>query len=65
MRKIKEYVKNVQGSWLKTKVDIWAYDDVVRQFRSDGYSWIKSQEKADIIFGVAVDPDLKKIWRSI
>ena len=64
MKKIIEYVKKRTGAWLD-KVDIWAYDETVRQFRGAGYSWIKSQEKADIIYGVAIDPDLKKSWRSI
>lgn len=64
MKKTIEYVKKRTGAWLD-KIDIWAYDEVTRQFRSAGYSWIKSQEKADIIFNVAIDPDLKKIWRSV
>ena len=64
MRKIIEYVKKRTGAYLN-KEDIWSYDEVVRKFRSKGYSWIKAQEKADIIFGIAIDPDLKKIWRSI
>ena len=64
MKKIIEYAKKRIGTWLN-KEDIWSYDETVRKFREDGYSWLKSQEKADIIFGVAINPDLKKIWRSI
>ena len=64
MKKIIEFVKKRTGAWLNRE-DIWSYDETVRMFREEGYSWIKSQEKADIIFGVAVDPDLKKVWRSI
>ena len=64
MKKIIEYVKKRTGAWL-SKADIWSYDETVRMFREEGYSWIKSQEKADVIFNVAVDPELKKVWRSI
>ena len=64
MKKSIEYVKKRTGAWLD-KMDIWSYDEVVRQFHDAGYGWIKSQEKADIIFNVAVNPDLKKVWRSI
>ena len=64
MKKIIEYAKSIRGTWLN-KMDVWSYDEVVRKFRSDGYSWLRAQEKADTIFGVSVDPELKKIWRSI
>jgi len=48
-------------TWLN-KMDVWIYDEIVRQFRDAGYSWKKAQKKADIIMGVATNQDIKKLW---